>query len=212
MSIRLYWLDSRQVDTDKVRHLMSAARLARMERLMDDEDKRRSAAAELCLVLAMAAERKCAPEAVAWHVQPGGKPVLPGGLCFSIAHSRWLVVCAVSEQEVGVDVEMIRKIDPRMRRKILSAGEQNCPDEALLAKWVAKESYLKYTGEGLSRAMTGFCTADGEITDNDGNRLACLQRVMLPGNDCIVYVCSSQPEEVTVRQEAGREALEWAIL
>lgn len=200
MSIRVYWLDCREVDAAQVQHLMSAGRLEKLRQLIKSDDRRRSAAAELLLALALAKEKGCAPERVHWRALPGGKPVIDGGPHFSLAHSGEIAVCAVYERPVGIDVETPRSVNPAMRRKILSPAEKTRPDGALLATWVAKESYIKYTGEGLKRSMAGFSAVDGAIRDGEGRHLACVQRVAHPVEGCIVCVCTGHADDVILER------------
>lgn len=200
MSIRVYWLDCREIDEARVRHLLSEARLCRMEALIVPEDRRRSAAAEVLLALALAKEKNCAPGIVHWRTAEGGKPYVEGGPCFSMAHSGEIAVCAVYEQDVGVDVEMPRRLHPGMRRKILCGTEWDTPEGQLLWKWVAKESYVKYTGEGLRRSMAGFSAREGEILNADGKYLACVQTVPIQPEGGIVCVCTGRTDDITVER------------
>lgn len=97
-------------------------------------------------------------------VNPRGKPILLNGppeLFFNIAHSRNLVLCAVSRgKPVGVDLEWI---DPALEflgvaSALFSRSEcamlraaPSCRQRLLFyALWTAKEAYLKGIGYGLS--------------------------------------------------------------
>lgn len=41
-----------------------------------------------------------------------GKPYLPGGPHFSIAHSRGLIACAIEDVPAGLDIERVREFSP----------------------------------------------------------------------------------------------------
>lgn len=198
MSIRVYWLDARNVDPESVRHLMSAARLEKIDSICGDDGKRQSAAAEMALVRAMARENGTPLQSVAWRALPGGKPVIDGGLHFSLSHSGDVAVCAVSEHEIGADAEAPRRIPCGMRRKILSERETHAADRDLLSIWVAKESYLKLTGEGLKRSMTGFSAAEDRILGAQGEVLAHTSRLRLPMQGYELCVCSEQMEDAVL--------------
>ena len=99
-------------------------------------------------------------------VQKGyGKPYLEGtdGIDFSISHTEGLVVCGVSGRRIGVDVEHIRSFDERLMERIcmeeeiayIMAGkeEPGTREEKFFRLWTLKESFLKATGQGLSRPM-----------------------------------------------------------
>ena len=208
MSVRVYWLDCREVDPESPRvwALMSRRRQQRLSQISTVQGRRQSAAAELALVMAMACERSGADQMqslsqVEWRPLPGGKPVIgEGGLHFCLAHAGDLAVCAVSEAPVGIDVEPMRNISPGMRRKIFSAAEQQRSDGDMLWTWVAKESYIKLTGEGLRRSMTGFSATEGEIVDGNGRRLAWLRTLPLEWPDYTMCVCAQQAQPVSVRR------------
>lgn len=71
---------------------------------------------------------------------------------FSISHSGDLVVLAMSDTEIGIDIE---KIKPRDYEAIVerhfTEGEAKEIDsiESFLKVWTKKEAYLKLTSEGL---------------------------------------------------------------
>lgn len=207
MSIRIYWIDVRTVDPDspRVRALMSARRREKLDGLPLIDERRRSAAAELALALAVARERGTPPAPVPWAAQKGGKPHLPGGeVHFSLSHAADAAVCAVADQPVGVDVERARSVSRSLRRRLLSPAEVDRPDDRLLWTWVAKESYLKLTGEGIARPMTGFSAREGQIADAAGRRLACVRTVDFPWPDYTLCVCAAEAEPTElIRLDGG---------
>lgn len=92
-----------------------------------------------------------------------GKPYLEENpFYFSLSHSGGRVLCAVSESEVGADVQQIKPVKDSFARRVL------CEDERMLYKkhdnkplcfarlWTRKESYLKYTGEGIAAGLDGL--------------------------------------------------------
>ena len=89
-------------------------------------------------------------------VDEHGKPKVER-LEFSLSHSGNLVLCAVSEEPVGCDVEEIRKAPERVAERYFSCGEQEYLsqfaeeeyDRAFFRLWTMKESYVKMTGEGM---------------------------------------------------------------
>lgn len=80
---------------------------------------------------------------------------------FSISHSGKWVVCSIGKVLNGVDVETAQEIDMAIAKEHFLANEYYhllmMPEEerkAMLLKfWTVKESYLKYTGEGLSGGL-----------------------------------------------------------
>lgn len=81
----------------------------------------------------------------------------------SISHSSERCIVAVSNSEVGVDIE---HKNGECERLLKIAERYFTPDEIEYVKespcenfyriWCAKESYMKYTGQGFSRPMPSF--------------------------------------------------------
>ena len=93
-----------------------------------------------------------------------GKPRLAHhpDIHFNLSHSGTMAACAVADKAVGVDVERPRRVDDALVRRVLTAEEQSWlagqPDReaAFIRLWTRKESFLKLTGQGLSRAPGSF--------------------------------------------------------
>ncbi len=83
-----------------------------------------------------------------------GKPFLKENpkIFFNISHTKNIVVCAISNVEVGVDVEEIRDISPRVVEKMLNEKEKNeAKSEKDFTKyWTIKEAVSKCEGTGLA--------------------------------------------------------------
>lgn len=93
-----------------------------------------------------------------------GKPYLKDSdIFFSLSHSGDWAVCAVSDIEVGCDIERIRPVDLKLARRfspeeysaIISADEENRL-ELFFRCWTLKESFMKATGLGLKLPLNEF--------------------------------------------------------
>ncbi len=88
-----------------------------------------------------------------------GKPYFKNisDLFFSISHTDSLTVIAVSDCEVGIDAEKIRKADLRVLRRFLKEESDYVnacdSDRRFFEIWTKKEAYLKYKGTGLSGGL-----------------------------------------------------------
>ena len=92
-----------------------------------------------------------------------GKPYLCDyeNIYFNISHCKGLVACALSEEPIGVDVELIQEIKDSLPKRVLSEEEQEFlaryqEDEAQYKElffrfWTLKESYIKWDGRGFSK-------------------------------------------------------------
>ena len=99
---------------------------------------------------------------------------------FNISHAGDFVVCAFSEQEIGIDIEKIKDIDLDIAQRFfhqqeyddLLAQQKPAQLDYFYSLWTLKESYLKWLGTGLSTPLDSFCfnIADMKITCVDKNR------------------------------------------
>ena len=98
------------------------------------------------------------------------KPVLKGlDIHFNISHSKDLVVCAIADVPVGIDVEFLEQ-----SVNYLDFKPQMTPDEfhrihhsdskikSFFTYWTSKEAVLKAHGDGLIIPLESF-----EITENE---------------------------------------------
>lgn len=90
-----------------------------------------------------------------------GKPFLKDNKAyFNLSHTHDFVVCAFSDNLVGVDIERIRpKNDLVIKRCYTSNEALVCVDDLMFTKiWTLKESYIKYLGTGLKTKLNSFET------------------------------------------------------
>jgi len=86
-----------------------------------------------------------------------GKPFLKDHqhIHFNLSHCKKAVACAVSDSEVGVDVQDIRPVSDKVAKRVLTEAEYGnfkvaqAPDEYFCEIWTVKESFLKRTGQGI---------------------------------------------------------------
>lgn len=126
---------------------------------------RRLLAAALARHTGLAEARFAAPA-----LTPRGKPCFPAfpGLFFSVSHSGDLWACAADGEPVGLDVQRILPVSraadiarrffrPEDRAYLETSGD---PD-AFFTVWTAKESFLKYTGQGIDGDFAALAVTDG---------------------------------------------------
>ena len=131
-----------------------------------------------CTIVAEALLRYCMKQQLAlteYQLEKNeqGKPRIKNcpDFHFNISHSGHWVVLACGETEVGIDVEAIRmdnQKDKIARRFFTEAEQSYLFQEAaglhdrFYQIWTAKESYLKYLGTGLQKALNSFCVRSME--------------------------------------------------
>ena len=92
---------------------------------------------------------------------PEGKPCIAArsDIHFNLSHSGNVALCVVSDQPVGADVEVPRKISPSLIDYTMNPEEQaeinasHDPARAFLRLWTQKEALLKLMGKGISNEM-----------------------------------------------------------
>ena len=102
-----------------------------------------------------------------------GKPYIPGGPHFSLAHSGELCALAVCETLVGLDAEKIAPVRRAAARALTSEEREFIeadPERRFAYLWTRKEAALKCTGAGLSQAMNAF-SALGDTASPEGETL-----------------------------------------
>ena len=88
---------------------------------------------------------------------------------YNVSHTCGLLCSAVSDSEIGVDCETVSEKDwEALAQRFFTKREYEAikastdPLDEFFRIWTKKESYVKYTGEGLSRPLDSFDTADIE--------------------------------------------------
>ncbi len=130
---------------------------------------------------------------------PQGKPSLKDypDIHFSLSHSGNMAVLAVSDGEVGIDVQEHRGYNEKIacrfyhekEIKILEAVSDLSEREILFYKiWTCKEAYIKYTGKGMGQDLRNFywdIKEDAVFMDNE--KVAGRMEVSI---GCTDYQCS----------------------
>ena len=75
---------------------------------------------------------------------------------FSLSHCKDAVACAVSDHNIGIDVESIAPYNPDVARRVCTATELEMLEQSankdtdFIKLWTMKEAISKYEGVGLS--------------------------------------------------------------
>ena len=141
-----------------------------------------------------------------------GKPMLKNfeAIHFNLAHSGDWVVCGVSDDPIGIDVEIIKFIDLGIAKSFFTSQEYNDilnqPKEKQIKYfykfWTLKESYVKAEGKGLSIPLDSFsfCILPHSILMYEGNQLSkkyCFQVFNLDDIHTVA-VCSKNSSEEAI--------------
>lgn len=166
--IRILCLDVSNIDPSTYKKLYSRATEARKRRA----DRYRQTENVLCCIgagalLSFAVKQHLGLETFTLAEKPLGKPFIPEvpDFHFNLSHSGSWVVLAFGDSPVGIDVEKLEYTPGRQQvmRRFFTPEEQAYVQEdpaeegeRFFRIWTAKESWLKYTGEGLTRPISSF--------------------------------------------------------
>ncbi len=181
--------------------LVDGERREKVNALAARDKKNSSLAAGVILPLAL---KKCgiAGEVrVEYGLWEKPRLISPKGVYFNLSHSGEWTVIAISDSEVGVDVQQVKPVDMRLAKRFFAEDEQRQIEEAgegvtelFYRFWTVKEAYLKALGTGLDRPLNSFTvrfTAGGaKLSDGDwlvsefdcfeGYKLACVAKEYAP--------------------------------
>lgn len=173
---KLYALDLRYYENGRWQELLVSLPPERRQRALAcrfEPDKMRIACAGHLLQRAL--EKAGIPaEAQIFAENQWGKPYLKDrkDIHFSLSHSGAWAVCAVSDENVGVDVELPRcnmAVAKRFFRPEELEGlddlDRYHQSDALNRLWTAKEAFLKMLGKGLTLPLDSFTIRLGETAE-----------------------------------------------
>lgn len=128
-----------------------------------------------------------------------GKPI-SSEYFLSLSHSGGYCCCCLSDSNVGVDIQIERKLISGLERKLLSKRELNkfsmCSDKNsfLMSHWTAKESCLKLTGKGIAYGMNKLCVEldNKKVIDTLTNEEYYLECIEIGRSNCDFFVNSDK--------------------
>lgn len=142
-----------------------------------------------------------------------GKPYLQGinGVFFNLSHSGDWLACAFSNREVGIDIEKRGKARMGVAHRFfhfkelqqLDAIEGYRQDILFYNLWSIKESFLKYTGTGLTRPLNSFAVCNekqGYVLYEKGKRLPLFIRECAVDKDYSCFVCTETEDLPRIEQ------------
>lgn len=154
---------------------VTADRRSRYERFRNEADAVRSLFSELVVRRIVLERDGIHNDAIVFGANAYGKPELlyPANLHFNVSHSGEWVVCAISDEPVGIDIEEIKPMDMEISRRFFSPIEHEqlvgLPETEQVDRfyelWTLKESFVKAVGMGLSMPLDSFSFIFGSAND-----------------------------------------------
>ena len=145
-------------DLKDLNHPISKIREQKLNKYKYLDDKKRCLLAELLLKEGL---KQFNIKEFEYTFNEYGKPYLKDiNVFFNISHSKDYVVCIISDEEVGIDIEYKKDIDYSKLIKRFKIEEQNSIHniDDFYSIWTKKEAYIKMKGEGLRIELNSFDT------------------------------------------------------
>ena len=153
------------IDLDAALDLMSEQRREKVMAFKHEQGRKLSASAYMLLCKALNDVYGIAEKPV-FEYSEHGKPSIVGHpeIHFNLSHCRSVAACVVSSRPVGIDVEDVREFKDSLARYVLNDEEyamvsaSSQPALEFIRLWTMKESYLKLTGDGITRDLKTVLT------------------------------------------------------
>ncbi|MDF2503344.1 4'-phosphopantetheinyl transferase superfamily protein [Clostridium sp.] len=145
---------------------VSEEKSQRLSKFKITDDKKRGVLGELLVRYLICDNLKIKNNEINFTNNKYGKPFIKDyiGLEYNISHSNQLVVCAVGDYGVGIDIEYIKNVELGAANYLFAKHEyevfNSLPEhkklEYFYSVWTLKESFIKAKGLGLSIPMNSF--------------------------------------------------------
>lgn len=121
---------------------------------------------------------------------------------FSLSHSGEYWLCAMGRQPVGLDLQEHRYLDAEgLSRRFFHPAEaaylQAQEQADFFAVWAAKESFVKYSGQGIDQQFGSFSVVGEQGLAGEVAGLGLLHLPFLPGY--ALCLCTQSPGAVLFR-------------
>ena len=129
------------------------------------------------------------------------KPYIPdSNIHFNLSHSEQYAICAISNYEIGCDIEKMKK-DRNKKIAERFFHEKESKDEGDFYRlWTLKESFIKATGQGLHLPLSSFQIIIGDeikIEQTFDDRTYYFQEIdQITGYKCAV--CTTEKDLVDI--------------
>lgn len=145
------------VDFEKLYNKLSDERKEKVNKYKFMQDKKLSMISYLLLLAALKLEYNIKDDII-FKYNIYGKPYLKkySNIYFNISHCKKGIICALSSNEIGVDIQDFIDFDDNILEYIMCNKEINRISKSEKTKkdfinlWTLKESYIKYLGIGLN--------------------------------------------------------------
>lgn len=173
-------------ELDKAKALVSRKRKQKAEKYRNDIDIRNSLAVELMLRQGLKKDFGIS----GYEINDDAKPYLvDSDICFNMSHCGKGSVVAISNKQVGVDIEEIKSVKQAVKDKICNKKELvKCKTDLDFIKiWTNKEAYTKLNGTGI-----------GELENIDTTELSDCS-FFIEDDEYVLCLCQKEDGRINIR-------------
>ncbi len=191
--MELFFCDTQTLNDDEYdyyKSIVSTQTLKKISSMHSDTDKKTTVCGEAMAKIVIGGKLHLSPENVEIIKNAKGKPYVIAPIYFNWSHSQTYTAVALSENEIGVDIEKLREPDFKMTKKFCTRREEDFVKDAetFFKIWTLKESYLKCIGVGIAgglKSIEFYIKADSIVSSvKDFNF-----KIITDYPDCIISVC-----------------------
>lgn len=138
--------------------------------LLKKQDDRIRCTGTFCLLRFAVEKRGYSADKIKFLFGEYGKPyVADNSFFFNLSHSGEYALCAVSEGDVGCDIETVGKYRNKTAKRFFTVDEyallsgisdEENRNKMFFSLWTLKESVIKATGMGAAMGFSSFSVAD----------------------------------------------------
>ncbi len=152
----------------KILDFVGEEKISKIDNIKRNKNQLQTLTAEALLRVILCTYFGFTNENIVFERDTNGKPYLKNkSVHFNISHSESLVAVAVSDRDVGVDLEKIREVNPKLTDRYFTENEKKyinvkSPDwqTRFFEVWTKKEAILKMSGLGLRVKLNELETED----------------------------------------------------
>ena len=129
-----------------------------------------------------------------------GKPFLTNNphIHFNISHAGHYIACAVADEPVGIDIELIKSADLKIAERFFAPDETaylmaNEQSIRFCEVWTKKESRIKWEGKGLHKPLPSFSVFE----PSECERI--IYRKVFQNNEALGHLCSTIQSEPSIK-------------
>ncbi len=188
---------------DKLLPFLSEQRLEKINSISNEKVREEKACSYALLRYALFREYGVA-EAPVFSYGEREKPYLKDypEIFFSLSHADGYSACAVSDEEIGIDIQDMRPLKVDISCKICTSEElsrlEGGSSDEICRLWCMKESYGKLTGKGFGEGFHRIETS--QLMESGRLRIITLENGMLLSACGYVPVAEIEPVIVTASE------------